>query len=64
MLKINFGEPHKRVSPTSFYTNSWPECFCQTSAQNPAEKCLPNDILNIMNNELDKTKTAANSTIS
>jgi len=64
MLKINFGEPHKRVSPKSFYTNSWPECFCQTSAQNPTEKCLPNDILNIMNNELDKTKTAANSTIS
>ena len=64
MLKTNFGEPHKRVSPESFYTNSWPECFCQTSTQNPADKCPPNDILNIMNDELQKTETDANSTIS
>ncbi|KAH1128255.1 hypothetical protein GYH30_016710 [Glycine max] len=64
MLKTNFGEPHKRVSPESFYTNSWPECFCQISAQNPADKCPPNDILNIMNDELQKTETDTNSTIS
>ena len=64
MLKTNFGEPHKRVSPESFYTNSWPECFCQISAQNSADKCPPNDILNIMNDELQKTETDTNSTIS
>ncbi|XP_061373966.1 O-fucosyltransferase 1 isoform X2 [Gastrolobium bilobum] len=64
MLKTNFGEPHKRVSPESFYTNSWPECFCQTSARNPADKCPPNDILNTLNNELEKEATDTNSTIS
>ncbi|KAK7343647.1 hypothetical protein VNO77_12555 [Canavalia gladiata] len=64
MLKTNFGEPHKRISPESFYTNSWPECFCQTSAENPADKCPSNDNLNIMNNESEKAATDANSTIS
>ena len=33
--------PHKRVQPESFYANPWPECFCQTSPQNPADKCPP-----------------------
>ncbi|XP_019442169.1 PREDICTED: uncharacterized protein At1g04910-like [Lupinus angustifolius] len=65
MLKTNFGEPHKRVSPESFYTNSWPECFCQTAAENPANKCPPNDILNGLNDELVKEATnETNSTIS
>ena len=65
MLTTNFGEPHKRVSPESFYTNSWPECFCQTSAKNPADRCPPNDILNILDNGLQKEATEqTNSTIS
>ncbi|EPS58829.1 hypothetical protein M569_15981, partial [Genlisea aurea] len=29
MAKTNFGGPHRRVPPESFYTNSWPECFCR-----------------------------------
>jgi hypothetical protein len=62
MLKTNFGEPHKRVSPESFYTNSWPECFCQTSPKNPADKCPPNDVLNVLHNELEKAATDTNST--
>lgn len=53
MLKTNFGGPHKRVSPESFYTNSWPECFCQTSAENPAHKCPPENILQILENQMD-----------
>ncbi|KAL8106183.1 O-fucosyltransferase 1-like [Apium graveolens] len=53
MLKTNFGAPHKRVSPESFYTNSWPECFCQTSAKNPAHKCPPENILQILENQMD-----------
>ncbi|XLS72247.1 hypothetical protein HN51_029112 [Arachis hypogaea] len=65
MLTTNFGEPHKRVSPESFYTNSWPECFCQTAAKNPADRCPPNDILNILDNGLQKEATEqTNSTIS
>lgn len=57
MLKTSFGEPHKRVPPESFYTNSWPECFCQTSAENPADKCPPNDVLEVLNNQLEKDAT-------
>ncbi|KAH7521693.1 hypothetical protein FEM48_Zijuj07G0059900 [Ziziphus jujuba var. spinosa] len=53
MLKTNFGGPHKRISPESFYTNSWPECFCQMSSQNPAHKCPPNDVLEKLNNQLE-----------
>ncbi|KAK4284975.1 hypothetical protein QN277_001732 [Acacia crassicarpa] len=57
MLKTSFGEPHKRVPPESFYTNSWPECFCQTSAKNPADKCPPNDILEVLNSQLEQETT-------
>ncbi|KAF7825017.1 O-fucosyltransferase 1 [Senna tora] len=65
MLKTSFGEPHKRVSPESFYTNSWPECFCQASAENPADKCPPNDILEVLNDQLEKEATdRPNSTLS
>ncbi|KAJ7979145.1 O-fucosyltransferase family protein [Quillaja saponaria] len=54
MLNTNFGGPHKRVSPESFYTNSWPECFCQITPDNPANKCPPNDVLDILNNQLER----------
>ena len=57
MLKTNFGGPHKRVSPESFYTNSWPECFCQTSPQNPADKCPPDDVLQILSDRLKSETT-------
>ncbi|KAF6166411.1 hypothetical protein GIB67_034962 [Kingdonia uniflora] len=40
-----FGGPHKRVRPESFYTNSWPECFCQISPQNPGDNCPSENIL-------------------
>ncbi|KAL9408788.1 hypothetical protein AB3S75_047219 [Citrus x aurantiifolia] len=53
MLKTNFGGPHKRVPPESFYTNSWPECFCQISAQNPADECPPDNVLDILNSRLE-----------
>lgn len=58
MLKTNFGGPHKRVSPESFYTNSWPECFCKTSASNPADKCPPDNVLEILNSQLEDEVTS------
>ncbi|XP_028798821.1 O-fucosyltransferase 1 isoform X3 [Neltuma alba] len=65
MLKTSFGEPHKRVPPESFYTNSWPECFCQASAKNPVDRCPPNDILEILNSQLEQETTGhSNSTLS
>ncbi|KAK6266039.1 hypothetical protein QUC31_016876 [Theobroma cacao] len=52
MLKTNFGGPHKRVPPESFYTNSWPECFCQVSPENPGDKCPPDNVLEILDSRL------------
>ncbi|GFQ03120.1 uncharacterized protein at1g04910 [Phtheirospermum japonicum] len=52
MQETNFGGPHKRVSPESFYTNSWPECFCQVSAADPADKCPPNNVLETLESQL------------
>ncbi|KAL6279512.1 hypothetical protein ACE6H2_016393 [Prunus campanulata] len=48
MFKTNLGSPHKRIPPESFYTNSWPECFCQTSPQNLAHKCPSDNLLEIL----------------
>lgn len=68
MLKTNFGGPHKRVPPESFYTNSWPECFCQVSAANTADKCPPDNVLDILDSQLtaggadDSESHASNST--
>ncbi|KAI0499048.1 hypothetical protein KFK09_019949 [Dendrobium nobile] len=45
MFNTKFGGPHKRVHPEFFYTNSWPECFCQMSPQNPADRCPPDNML-------------------
>lgn len=66
MLKTNFGGPHKRISPESFYTNSWPECFCKTSTQNPDHKCPSDNILEILDSQLgnDATDDAESSTLS
>ncbi|KAL7145224.1 hypothetical protein ABFS83_07G066300 [Erythranthe nasuta] len=52
MQNTNFGGPHKRVSPESFYTNSWPECFCQVEAANQADKCPPDNVLDILDSRL------------
>ncbi|KAK9725774.1 hypothetical protein RND81_05G168300 [Saponaria officinalis] len=69
MLKTSFGSPHKRISPESFYTNSWPECFCQTSPKNPADKCPPENTMEILHSQLgtegvnDPTITELNLTV-
>jgi hypothetical protein len=52
MLKTNFGGPHKRISPESFYTNSWPECFCQMETQNPAHKCPSENVMQNLHSQL------------
>ncbi|PIA35960.1 hypothetical protein AQUCO_03400095v1 [Aquilegia coerulea] len=57
MSKTPFGGPHKRVKPESFYTNSWPECFCQTSPQNPADKCPPENVVEVLNDQLHREET-------
>lgn len=70
MLSTNFGGPHKRVPPESFYTNSWPECFCQMDSKDPADLCPPNNVLEILESQLDNEtvgdpeSTQLNSTIS
>ncbi|KAI3794947.1 hypothetical protein L1987_37588 [Smallanthus sonchifolius] len=51
MVKTSFGGPHKRVSPESFYTNSWSECFCQTSASNPADRCPSDHLISNLNSK-------------
>ncbi|XP_020537967.1 O-fucosyltransferase 1 isoform X2 [Jatropha curcas] len=58
MLKTNFGGPHKRVAPESFYTNPWPECFCQTDAQDPAHKCPPENVLQILEIRIESEVTS------
>ena len=70
MLNTNFGGPHKRIPPESFYTNSWPECFCQISPKNPADKCPPENVLEILNDRLESemgngfgSTTTPNSTV-
>ncbi|XP_010556962.1 PREDICTED: LOW QUALITY PROTEIN: uncharacterized protein At1g04910-like [Tarenaya hassleriana] len=61
MLKANFGGPHKRVTPESFYTNSWPECFCQTNPKNPEDKCPPDNVMEILSSRLDDDNTDSSS---
>ncbi|KAG9447918.1 hypothetical protein H6P81_014046 [Aristolochia fimbriata] len=56
MFNTEFGGPHKRVHPESFYTNSWPECFCQKSAKNPGDKCPPENALEALNSRLQTQK--------
>lgn len=62
MVNTNFGGPHRRVTPESVYTNSWPECFCQTNAQNPADKCPPENILEILENQMENDVTSNSNT--
>lgn len=44
MFNAHFGGPRKRIHPEPFYTNSWPECFCQTEARSNADRCPPDDM--------------------
>lgn len=70
MMKTSFGGPHKRISPESFYTNSWPECFCQMSAKSPADRCPPENNMEILHSRLeseglsDFSSSQSNSTMS
>ncbi|XP_039776871.1 O-fucosyltransferase 1-like isoform X2 [Panicum virgatum] len=51
MFNTHFGGPHKRIHPESFYTNSWPECFCQTNARNHADRCPPDNINDVLESQ-------------
>ncbi|XP_073284224.1 O-fucosyltransferase 1 isoform X2 [Primulina huaijiensis] len=69
MQNTNFGGPHKRISPESFYTNSWPECFCRIPATNPADKCPPDNVVDILDSQLttgvvDDTKSVSTNSTS
>uniref|UniRef100_J3ND25 O-fucosyltransferase family protein n=2 Tax=Oryza brachyantha TaxID=4533 RepID=J3ND25_ORYBR len=52
MFNTNFGGPHKRIHPESFYTNSWPECFCNMNPKNPADKCPSDDPHEVLDGQL------------
>uniref|UniRef100_A0A1D1XVD9 O-fucosyltransferase family protein n=1 Tax=Anthurium amnicola TaxID=1678845 RepID=A0A1D1XVD9_9ARAE len=54
MFNTKFGGPHKRIRPESFYTNSWPECFCQMSARDPADQCPPENVLEVLDGRLQR----------
>ncbi|KAL5206255.1 hypothetical protein ABZP36_034464 [Zizania latifolia] len=58
MFKTHFGGPHKRIHPESFYTNSWPECFCHMNPKNPAGKCPPDDVSEVLDGQLQNEETA------
>jgi hypothetical protein len=51
MFNTHFGGPHKRIHPESFYTNSWPECFCQTNTRNQADQCPPDNINDVLESQ-------------
>ncbi|KAA8543500.1 hypothetical protein F0562_021005 [Nyssa sinensis] len=64
MFNLKFGGPHKRVHPESFYTNSWPECFCQTLSKDPADQCPPENVMEILNTGLHSEETDSSEPIS
>ncbi|CAN6327211.1 unnamed protein product [Urochloa humidicola] len=51
MFNTHFGAPHKRIHPESFYTNSWPECFCKTKARNLADRCPPDNVNDVLGSQ-------------
>ncbi|CAI0436841.1 unnamed protein product [Linum tenue] len=57
MMNTSFGSPQERVRNESFYTNSWPECFCQTEARNPTHRCPPDNVLQVLHNQLESQMT-------
>ncbi|RZC68760.1 hypothetical protein C5167_031943 [Papaver somniferum] len=52
MYNREFGGPHKRIPPESFYVNSWPECFCQMNPKNTEDKCPPENVVENLNSRL------------
>eukprot|EP00249_Psilotum_nudum_P014066 c24645_g1_i1 orf=311-1978(-) len=52
MQNSSFGGPHPRISPESFYTNPWPECFCRITSQTLEEKC-PGNVINMRDEDLN-----------
>ncbi|KAK8443790.1 hypothetical protein SEVIR_9G031100v4 [Setaria viridis] len=63
MFNTHFGAPHKRNHPESFYTNSWPECFCQTKARNHADQCPPDSLNDVLVSQFqDKEDTEVEAT--
>ncbi|WVZ54251.1 hypothetical protein U9M48_005076 [Paspalum notatum var. saurae] len=48
VMLTHFGAPHKRIHPESFYTNPWPECFCQMKPRNHADRCPPNNVNDVL----------------
>ncbi|KAG0501968.1 hypothetical protein HPP92_002040 [Vanilla planifolia] len=63
MFVGGFGGPRERVHPESFYTNSWPECFCQVAAKREEDSCPPDNILQVLENRLrNEVKTDGNAT--
>lgn len=52
MQKTPFGGPHKRVHPESFYTNPWPECFCQTSPETDEHRCPSGNVMEVLSSQL------------
>ncbi|CAM0957323.1 unnamed protein product [Alopecurus aequalis] len=57
MLTTYASAPHKRIHPESFYTNSWPECFCQANPRNHADECPPDNIYEVLENQLSEEGT-------
>ncbi|XP_057827169.2 O-fucosyltransferase 1 isoform X1 [Cryptomeria japonica] len=51
MQKTPFGGPHKRIHPESFYTNPWPECFCQISTESVEHKCPTIKFMEVVKNQ-------------
>ncbi|KAH9328133.1 hypothetical protein KI387_000241, partial [Taxus chinensis] len=51
MQKTPFGGPHERIHPESFYTNPWPECFCQTSTESVEHKCPSTNFMEVPKNQ-------------
>jgi hypothetical protein len=55
MFSTHFGAPHRRIHPESFYTKSWPECFCQMNARNQADQCPPNNVHDVLESQFHST---------
>lgn len=62
MSGTKFGGPHKRIRPESFYTNSWPECFCQISARYPANECPPDNVLQVLESQMQEVGNETSNT--
>ncbi|KAK3120057.1 hypothetical protein QOZ80_9AG0680790 [Eleusine coracana subsp. coracana] len=56
MFNSHFGGPHKCIHPESFYTNSWPECFCQVNAKSLADRCPPENINDVLESQFQSVE--------